>query len=82
VYVAAADTGTLDSDCDFADLQVTSVLHVFQLGLYWCDPEVVSGVGVDANVWLGGLCVEESGGCGHDCRCVLKEAVCGEGRGR
>jgi hypothetical protein len=49
-----ADTSASDSDADLAMLQIRAGLDGFSRGLGVSDPEVMVGVGVDANVGLEG----------------------------
>lgn len=49
-----ADTGASDSDADLANLEILARLYALGAGFGRSHPEVMVGVGVDANVGLEG----------------------------
>lgn len=65
VDITATDTSTLDGYSNLAFLQILASSYVFEGWLRFGNPQVVSGVSVDTNVWLGGLCINLGGGCRH-----------------
>lgn len=76
VDITATDSSTLDGYSNLAFLEILASLDVFEGWLCFGNPQVVSGVGVDSDIWLGGLCVDLGGGCRHVVQCTEDNNEC------
>jgi len=60
-----ADSSALDGDCDFAIFEVLALVDFLERGCRFCNPEIVCGVRVDADVGL--VCLDLGDGSRHYC---------------